>query len=55
MMPNLVLQEKHRIFLYCVCFTRVRVIFLKFILKLRVYSEEILDLDILSVTASLNR
>ena len=41
-------------FLYCACFTRVRVgILKKFILKHRLYIEEILDLEGLLVTANL--
>ena len=49
-------KKKDWNFLYCAYFTRVRVgIFPKFILKHRLYTEEILNLEGLLVTANLNR
>ena len=49
-------KKKDYNFLYCVSFTRVRVgIFPKFILKHRLYPEEILNLEGLLVTANWNR
>ena len=50
-----VFGRKDSNFLYCASFTRVRVgIFPKFILKHRLYPEEILNLDGLLVTANWN-
>ena len=48
-------RKKTRIFLLCGFYKGKSWTFSKFILKLRVYSEEILNLDNILVVANLNR